>query len=310
MALATDDNIIICDPENEYTSLIEALGGEVIHIAPGSRDRLNAMDMVDGYSDGNPIADKSEFILSLFEQLDKTLGAIEKSIIDRCVTMVYNEAREKNTVPTLCDLREKLLNQPEKEAQNLALSLELFTSGSLNIFAQATNVNTSNRIISFDIMNLGKQLKKLGMLVIIDSMINRVTENFYKGITTHLYMDEIKELLDSEYSSEYFESAWRRYRKRRGYPTGATQNVEPLLESTSASTLISNSELIVMLNQASQDRKKLAELLKISDEQLSYITNSDAGCGLIRYGSSLVPFVNQFPKNTRLYKLMTTKPGE
>lgn len=311
LALSTNDHIIICDPENEYTPLVEALGGEVIHISPGSNDRINAMDMVEGYScDGNPIADKSEFILSLFEQLDKKLGSVEKSIIDRCVTLVYTEAEEHKRIPTLSDLRTKLLEQPEKEAHNLALSLELFTNGSLNIFSQTTNVNTRNRIISFDIMNLGKQLKKLGMLVIIDSMINRVTENFYKGIRTHLFLDEIKELLDSEFSTEFFESAWRRYRKRGGYPTGATQNVGPVLESTSASTLISNSELIIMLNQASQDRQKLASLLKISDEQLSYITNSEAGCGLIKYGGSLVPFINEFPTNTRLYSLMTTKPSD
>lgn len=312
LALATQDDILVCDPEREYVSLITALGGEAIRIAAGSEDHINAMDMVEGYGDGgNPIVDKSEFILSLFEQLDKKgLGAKEKSIIDRCVALVYDDYQHSGELPTLCVLREKLMDQPEPEAQELALELELFTDGSLNAFAHKTNVDTQNRMVVYDIMDLGKQLKTMGLLVITDAMINRVTENWKKGKRTHLFLDEFHVVFENEYSGAFFNSAWRRFRKRNAFPTAITQNVEYLLDSVLASTMLSNSEFIVMLNQAASDRQKLANLLNISREQLSYITNADEGCGLIRYGSALVPFVNKFPRKTRLYKLMTTKPGE
>lgn len=312
LALSTEDDILICDPEGEYSELVKALGGEVISISASSRDHINAMDMAEGYGDGvNPVVDKSEFILSLFEQLDKKgLGPKEKSIIDRCTALVYDDYNKTGEMPTLITLREKLLEQDEKEAHELALSLELFTSGSLNVFAHPTNVDTNSRIISYDIYKLGKQLKTMGLLVITDALINRVSENYRKGKRTHIFIDEIHVLFENEYSATFFNSAWRQFRKRNAYPTAITQNVEYLLSSVEASTMLSNSEFIVMLNQASSDRKRLAQLLNISDEQMSYITNSEAGCGLIRYGSSLVPFINRFPKNTRLYKLMTTKPGE
>lgn len=312
LALATGDDILICDPEREYASLIEAMGGEVIRIAAGSKDHINAMDMVDGYGDGrNPVIDKSEFVLSLFEQLDsKGVSAKEKSIIDRCTDAVYEDYKNGGSVPTLCTLRKKLLEQPEKEAQDLALSLELFTSGSLDAFAHESNVDVNNRMIVYDIMDLGKQLKTMGLLVITDAMLNRVTENWKKGKRTHIFLDEFHVVFENEYSGAFFNSAWRRFRKRNAFPNAITQNVEYLLDSVLASSMLSNSEYIVMLNQAASDRQKLAELLNISNEQMSYITNADAGCGLIKYGSSLVPFINKFPKNTRLYKLMTTKPGE
>jgi len=312
LALATGDDILICDPEREYASLIEAMGGEVIRIAAGSKDHINAMDMVDGYGDGrNPVIDKSEFVLSLFEQLDsKGISAKEKSIIDRCTDAVYEDYKNGGSVPTLCTLREKLLEQSEREAQDLALSLELFTSGSLDAFAHESNVDVNNRMIVYDIMDLGKQLKTMGLLVITDAMLNRVTENWKKGKRTHIFLDEFHVVFENEYSGAFFNSAWRRFRKRNAFPNAITQNVEYLLDSVLASSMLSNSEYIVMLNQAASDRQKLAELLNISNEQMSYITNADAGCGLIKYGSSLVPFINKFPKNTRLYKLMTTKPGE
>lgn len=202
------------------------------------------------------------------------------------------------------------MEQPEEEAQEMALSLELFTNGSLNAFAHKTNVDTTNRMIVYDIMDLGKQLKTMGLLVITDAMINRVTDNWRKGIRTHIFLDEFHVVFENEYSAAFFNSAWRRFRKRNAYPTALTQNVEYLLDSVQASTMLSNSELVVMLNQAAQDRQKLAALLNISDEQMSYITNADAGCGLIKYGSALVPFINRFPKDTKLYQLMTTKPTD
>ena len=312
LALATGDDILICDPERENASLIEAMGGEVIRIAAGSPDHINAMDMVEGYGDeGSPIIDKSEFVLSLFEQLDRNgIGPAQRSLIDRCTEDIYEDYQNGGKVPTLCALREKLLEQDEREAKSLALALELFTDGSLDAFAHETNVDVNNRMVVYDIMDLGKQLKTMGLLVITDAMLNRVTENWKKGKRTHIFLDEFHVVFENEHSGTFFNSAWRRFRKRNAFPTAITQNVEYLLDSVLASTMLSNSEYIVMLNQAASDRQKLAELLNISNEQMSYITNADAGCGLIKYGSSLVPFVNKFPKDTRLYKLMTTKPGE
>ena len=312
LALATEDDILVCDPEREYASLMEAMGGEVIRIAAGSRDHINAMDMVEGYGDGgNPIIEKSQFVLSLFEQLStREIEPEERSLIDRCVSDVYEDYQKGGKVPTLCVLREHLLKQDEPEAKRLALALELFTSGSLDAFAHESNVDIHSRMVVYDIMDLGKQLKTMGLLVITDAMLNRVTENWKKGKRTHIFLDEFHVVFENEHSGEFFNSAWRRFRKRNAFPTAITQNVEYLLDSVLASTMLSNSEYIVMLNQAASDRQKLADLLGISTEQMGYITNADAGCGLIKYGSSLVPFVNKFPKDTKLYRLMTTKPGE
>ena len=313
LILNTEDDILICDPEGEYAPLIEAMGamGSVIRVSAGGRDRLNAMYMVDGYGENNPIVVKSQFIMSLIEQIDnKGVGPQQKSIIDRCITMVYQEAGETGIVPTLTTLREKLLDQPEPEAKQIALSLELYTTGSLDIFGKQSNVDLDKRIVVFDIHGLGAQLKPAGLLVITDTMLNRVTLNWKKGKRTHVFIDEFHVVFENEFSAAFFNSAWRQFRKRNAYPTAITQNVEYLLDSVQASTMLSNSEFIVMLNQAASDREKLAKLLNISNEQMSYITNADAGCGLIKYGSALVPFVNRFPKNTQLYKLMTTKPGE
>ena len=311
LALATDDDIIICDPEGEYAPVGKAMGGSVINIAAGGKDRINAMDMVEGYGDNNPLVDKAQFIMSLIEQIDKEgVGAHQKSIIDRCVAAVYAEEYETGKTATLCTLREKLLEQPEVEAQRLALALELFTTGSLDVFAHETNVDTSNRIIVYDIHNLGSQLKPAGLLTITDAMINRVTANWRQGKRTHLFIDEYHVVYENPYSANFFNSAWRQFRKRNAYPCAITQNVEFLLDSVQASTMLSNSEFIVMLNQAASDREKLAKLLNISDEQMDYITDAEAGCGLMKYGASLVPFINRFPKDTQLYQLITTKPGE
>lgn len=313
LTLNTDDDILICDPEGEYAPLIEAMGdmGSVIHVSAGGKDRLNAMYMVDGYDENNPIVVKSQFIMSLIEQIDNNgVGPQQKSIIDRCTAVVYQEAAETGTIPTLSTLREKLLEQPEPEARQIALSLELYTTGSLDIFGHKSTVNLDKRIIVFDIHGLGAQLKPAGLLVITDTMLNRVTLNWKKGKRTHVFIDEFHVVFENEFSAAFFNSAWRQFRKRNASPTAITQNVEYLLDSVQASTMLSNSEFIVMLNQAASDREKLARLLNISSEQMSYVTNADAGCGLIKYGSALVPFVNRFPKDTKLYQLMTTKPGE
>ena len=314
LILNTDDDILICDPEGEFAPLVQALGGDIstiIRMAAGGKDRLNAMYMVDGYGENNPIVEKSQFVMSLVEQIDKNgVGPQQKSIIDRCTALVYQEAQQKGTVATLCDLRDKILEQPEDKAKEIALSLELFTKGSLDIFGHESTVDLDKRIVVFDIRSLGAQLKPTGLLVITDTILNRVTLNWKKGKRTHVFIDEFHVVFENEQSAIFFNSAWRQFRKRGAYPTAITQNVEYLLDSVQASTMLSNSEFVVMLNQAASDRAKLAKLLNISDEQMSYVTNADAGCGLIKYGSALVPFINRFPKNTKLYQLMTTKPGE
>ena len=307
-----DDDILVCDPENEYSSVVKALHGEVIRIAAGSDDHINAMDMVEGYGEGSdPIIDKSGFVCSLLEQLDKNgLMPEERSIIDRAVSNVYGDYQRGGKLPTLAVLREELLEQKEPEAQRLALKMELFTSGSLNAFAHKTNVDVNNRIIAYNIMDLGAQLKTMGLLVITDAMLNRVTENWRKGKRTHIFLDEFHVVFENEHSGEFFNSAWRRFRKRNAYPTGITQNVEYLLDSVLASTMLSNSEFIVMHNQAASDREKLAQLLNISDEQMRHIENAKEGEGLVRIGSAIVPFTNTFDRSTELYRLMTTKPSD
>lgn len=305
--LNSDDEVLICDPEGEYAPLVEALMGDegtVIHVAAGGKDRLNAMYMVDGYGENDPIIVKSQFIMSLIEQIDrKGVGPQQKSIIDRCTRAVYRDAEQSGKVPTLSTLRDKLLEQPEPEAKQIALSMELFTTGSLDIFGQHSTVDLDKRVVVFDIHGLGAQLKPTGLLVITDTILNRVTLNWKRGKRTHVFIDEFHVVFENEFSASFFNSAWRQFRKRNAYPTAITQNVEYLLDSVQASTMLSNSEFVVMLNQASSDREKLAKLLNISNEQLSYITNADAGCGLIKYGSALVPFVNRFPKDTQLYQL-------
>ena len=309
------DDIIVIDPEAEYRPLIEGLGGEVISISATSPNHINAMDMEQGYGDGeNPIVLKSEFLLSLCEQLvgSGKLSAKEKSIIDRCTAQCYREyirGGYQGSVPTLQDFYAELLRQPEAEARDVALAIELFTEGSLNTFAKPTNVDTSSRILCYDIRDLGKQLQPVGMLVVLDSVFNRIIRNRKLGKSTWVYIDEIYLLFQHEYSANFLFTLWKRVRKYGACCTGLTQNVDDLLQSHTARTMLANSEFLVMLNQAATDRAELANLLNISDNQLSYITNVDSGRGLIKCGSAIVPFMNCFPKN-RLYQLMTTRPSE
>ncbi len=309
-------DIIIIDPEREYGRLVEALGGQNIHISATSENHINAMDMNSEYGDGaNPVILKSEFILSLCEHLmgGSNLGPKEKSIIDRCTAKVYRVYQQGNyqgVPPTLQDFREELLKQEEPEAKQIALAIELFTDGSLNTFAKNTNVDTNSRIICYDILDLGKQLLPVGMLVVLDSILNRITMNRQKGRNTYIFIDEIYLLFQHEYSANFLFTLWKRVRKYGAYCTGITQNVDDLLQSHTARTMLANSEFIVMLNQASTDRLELAKLLSISDTQMGYITNVGAGRGLLKVGSTLVPFINEFPLDTQLYRLMSTKPGE
>lgn len=325
LALSSGKNleILIIDPENEFHSLVDGLGGEVIHISATSPNHINAMAMEEGYGgDENPIVLKSEFLLSLCEQLigNGKLSAKEKSLIDRCTAKVYRKyirAGYTGLPPTLQDFHRELLEQSEPEAKDVALAIELFTDGSLNTFAQQTNVDTQKRIVCYDIRDLGKQLLPIGMLVVLDSIFNRVIRNRMKGIETWIYIDEIYLLLQDKdgsgagaYSSNFLFTLWKRVRKLSACCTGLTQNVEDLLQSHTARTMLANSEFVVMLNQAATDRLELAKLLNISDNQLSYVTNVDDGRGLLKCGGALVPFMDQFPKDTNLYKLMTTKPKE
>ena len=315
LMLSTDADIIILDPEREYAPLVRALGGSVIEISATSPNHINAMDINKDYGEVDPVIEKSQFLQSLCEQIiaGHHFAKGQQSIIDRCTENVYRYYKQGNymgTPPTLADFREELLRQPEPEAHSLALELELFTRGSLNTFAKQTNVDTGNRLICYDILELGEQLRAIGMLVILDSIINRITANRMRGKETFIVIDEIYLLFMHEYSAQFLFKLWKRVRKYGAFCTGVTQNVDDLLQSHTARTMLSNSEFIVMLNQAATDRVELAKLLNISDLQLSYITNVDAGHGLIKVGSSLVPFANKFPRNTKLYRLMSTKPGE
>ena len=303
LALATGDDIICIDPESEYRPIIEGLGGEVVNISATSPNHINAMDMEQGYGDGeNPVVLKSEFLLSLCEQLmgSRQLSAKEKSIIDRCTAQCYHgyiRGGYQGSVPTLRDFHAELLRQPEPEARDVALAIELFTEGSLNTFAKPTNVDTSSRILCYDIRDLGKQLLPVGMLVVLDSVFNRIIRNRRLGRSTWVYIDEIYLLFQHEYSANFLFTLWKRVRKYGACCTGLTQNVDDLLQSHTARTMLANSEFLVMLNQASTDRAELARLLNISDNQLSYITNVDFGRGLIKCGSAIVPFMDHFPKN-------------
>ena len=311
IALSTKDDIVILDPEGEYSPLVKALGGSVIRFAVGGTDWLNAMDMENGYGEGSPVAFKSQFIMSLLKQVDpEGIGPHQKSIIDRCVAQVCKEKKQTNIVATLCTVREKLLEQPEPEAQDIALTMELYTSGSLDIFAHETNVDTKNRIISYDIHDLSEDLKQPGFVTITDAMLNRVNFNWAQGKKTHVIVDEFHIAYENEYSGNFFTSAWRQFRKRNASPVAITQNVDYLLDAPQARSMLSNSEFIVMLNQAEKDQERLSQLLNISPEQMRYVNGSEAGSGLLRYGNALVPFINKFPMDTELYRLITTRPGE
>ena len=312
----SDADIILIDPEREYTPLVNAFGGEIVRISATSNAHINAMDINSEYGDGaNPVILKSEFILSLCEQLigGQSLGAKQKSLIDRCTANVYKDYIQSGytgKTPTLQDFREDLLRQTEPEAKEIALAIELFTDGSLNTFAKSTNVNVDSRLICYDILDLGKQLQSIGMLVVLDNILNRITANRAKGRNTYIFIDEIYLLFQHEYSANFLFTLWKRVRKYGAFCTGITQNVDDMLQSHTARTMLANSEFIVMLNQAGTDRIKLAELLNISDLQMSYITNVDVGCGLIKVGAALVPFQDKFPRHTKLYKLMSTKINE
>ena len=315
--LITNDDIIICDPEGEYTPLVELLHGQVIHISPNSKQYVNPLDINLNYSeDESPISLKADFVLSLCELIvgSKTgLEPVEKTIIDRCVRLVYRgylENPSPDNMPIMQDLYDCILAQEEPEAKRIATALEIYVHGSLNVFNHRTNVDINNRLVCFDIKELGKQLKKIGMLVVQDQVWNRVTINRAEHRSTRYYMDEFHLLLKDEQTAAYSVEIWKRFRKWGGIPTGITQNVKDLLASREIENIFENSDFVYMLNQAGGDRQILAKQLNISPHQLSFVTNSNEGEGLLFYGNTIIPFKDQFPKDTQLYRIMTTKPNE
>ena len=315
--LITPDDIAIIDPEQEYSPLVQRLGGQVIDISPASDQYINPMDLTLNYSeDDNPLTLKSDFILSLMELIvggKSGLEPVEKTVVDRCVHMVYREYLQDprpEKMPVLGDLYELLRKQPEQEAQRLATALEIYVTGSLNVFNHQTNVEIKSRIVCYVIKNLGKQLKKFGMQVVQDQVWGRVSENREAHKSTRLYIDEMHLLLREEQTAAYTVEIWKRFRKWGGIPTGITQNVKDLLASREIANIFENSDFIYMLNQAGGDRQILAKQLNISPHQLGYVTNSNAGEGLLFYGNVIIPFVDHFPKDTELYSIMTTRPED
>lgn len=313
----TKDDIIICDPESEYGPLVNRLGGQIIRVSPTSADHINPMDIdLENYDDENPLALKTDFILSLCELIIAGRDGLEpeqKSIIDRCVRNVYRVYQmnpSPENMPVLGDLYDELRRQPDEAANYVANCLEMYVNGSLNVFNHRTNIDVNSRIVCFDIRELGKQLKKIGMLIVQDQVWNRVSANREKGKTTRYYIDEMHLLLRDEQTAAYTVEIWKRFRKWGGMPTGITQNVSDLLSSSEIENIFGNSDYILMLNQAQEDRKILAQKLNISPRQLSHVTQAGAGEGLLFYGNTILPFVDRFPADTEMYRIMTTKFGE
>ena len=315
--LVTDDDVIISDPEAEYAPLVERFGGQVIKISPTSTQYINPMDINMNYSDDdNPVTLKADFLLSLCELIvggKEGLKPIEKTVIDRCIHQIYQRYFANpipENMPLLEDLYKELLKQGEAEAKNVATALEIYVTGSLNVFNHRTNVDITNRLVCYDIKDLGKQLKKIGMLVVQDQVWGRVTANRSEGKSTRYYMDEMHLLLREDQTAAYTVEIWKRFRKWGGIPTGITQNVKDFLQSKEVENIFENSDFVYMLNQAVGDRQILAGQLNISPHQLSYVTHSGSGEGLIFYGNVILPFVDRFPTDIELYRIMTTKLSE
>ena len=307
-----DAEVIVIDPEREYTPLAEALQGEVIHISAGSKAHVNPLEINNDYADDDdPVILKTDFVLSLCDMLvggNMGLSPTQKTLIDRACRFAYkNYFESQKEMPTLRDFSEILKQQPEEEAQQLAVELELYTEGSLSVFSHQTNVDTTKRFVVFDVKDLGKQLRSMGMLIILDQIWNRITSNRNAGRRTWVYIDEIQLLFSNEYAENYFFELWSRARKWGAIPTGITQNVSTLLSSLNAERMLSNSDFVLMLNQSQTDRQRLAELLHISNRQQKYITNAKEGAGLLYAGEAMIPLYDEFPKDTELYKVMSTK---
>ncbi|MCA6775541.1 ATP-binding protein [Enterococcus mundtii] len=305
------DEVIVIDPESEYQHICSEFDGQMVRLAGNSNTCINPMDINSNYGDeSDPIALKTQFLISLCELITGGilgLSSQQKTIIDRVCRKIY---QEQTQLPTLKKFYMALNAQPEEEAKQLAIELELYTEGSLALFSKKTNVDLNKRLIIFDIKDLGKQLKPFGMLVVLDQIWNRITLNRESGIRTWLYIDELQLLFTNEYSENYFFELWSRARKWGAVPTGITQNVETLLLSDLARRMLSNSDFVVMFNQAKSDRSELTRLFDISEEQEKYVLNGSEGTGLMVFGDTIIPFEDRLPKETKLYQIMTTKPGE
>lgn len=316
VVLGTGDDVIIIDAEREYGSLARAFGGEVIQISPYSQHHINPLEVSTALDkDENPVAMKSELLNSIIEQqmgVGIFTGA-HKSIIDRCVQSVFRpwqKSKGKKPVPLLTDWRNEVLKQPEPEAREIALAAEIITEGSLNVFAHPSNVDVNSRIMVLDLYEMGDQLRPTALVVTLDAIQNRVMENRKRGKFTWVFIDEVYLYFKYHYSAEILYKAWKRFRKYGAALTAATQNVEECLRSETARLMFANSEFLILLNQAATDREELGRLLHISETQMGFITDVEAGHGLLRMGGAIVPFANTMPKDTELYTLMTTTPGE
>ena len=316
VVLGTGDDVIIIDAEREYGPLAKALGGEIIEISPHSQHHISPLDLGSGYADDeNPVAMKSEIITSILEQQMGAgrMSASHKSIIDRCTSNIYQnyfQGKGKVRMPLLTDWREEVLKQADPEAREIALAAELITEGSLNVFAHPTNVNMDNRLVVLDLYEMGEQLRPTALVVTLEAIQNRVMENRKRGKFTWVFIDECYLYFKYHYSGEFLYRAWKRFRKYAGIMTAATQNVEECLKSETARLMLANSEFLLLFNQSATDRAELSKLLHISDTQMGYITNADPGHGLLRFGGALVPFANTIPRDSGLYRLMSTTPGE
>ena len=307
-----EDEVIIIDPEREYSVIGQNFNGEIIKISSDSATTINPMDINENYGDDtDPVVLKSEFLISLFDLIiggALGLSSAQKTLIDRVCRRTYEIM--SGDMPTFVDFYNILKEQEEEEAKQLVMDLEIYIEGSLSVFSAKTNVDITKRLVIYDIKDLGKQLKTMGMLIVLDQVWNRITENRERGVRTWLYIDEMQLLFTNEYSENYFFELWSRARKWGAIPTGITQNVETLLLSDLARRMLSNSDFVMMLNQAKSDRTQLVRLFDISEEQEKYVVNSPEGYGLMVFGDTTLPFYDHFPKDTKLYKMMSTKPGE
>ncbi|GEL91968.1 conjugal transfer protein TraE [Enterococcus villorum] len=307
-----EDEVIIIDPEREYSVIGKNFNGEIIKIASDSSTTINPMDINENYGDDtDPVVLKSEFLISLFDLIiggALGLSSTQKTLIDRVCRRTYETIKDR--MPTFVDFYHILKEQEEEEASQLVMDLEIYIEGSLSVFSSETNVDITKRLVVYDIKDLGKQLKTMGMLIVLDQVWNRITTNRERGVRTWLYIDEMQLLFTNEYSENYFFELWSRARKWGAIPTGITQNVETLLLSDLARRMLSNSDFVMMLNQAKSDRSQLVRLFDISEEQEKFVVNSPEGYGLMVFGDTTLPFYDHFPKDTQLYKMMSTKPGE
>ena len=307
-----EDEVIIIDPEREYSVIGKNFNGEIIKIASDSATTINPMDINENYGDdSDPVVLKSEFLISLFDLIiGGALGltSTQKTLIDRVCRRTYETVSDR--MPTFVDFYHILQEQEEEVAHQLRTDLEIYIEGSLSVFSSETNVDITKRLVVYDIKDLGKQLKTMGMLIVLDQVWNRITTNRERGVRTWLYIDEMQLLFTNEYSENYFFELWSRARKWGAIPTGITQNVETLLLSDLARRMLSNSDFVMMLNQAKSDRSQLVRLFDISEEQEKFVVNSPEGYGLMVFGDTTLPFYDHFPKDTQLYKMMSTKPGE